>query len=101
MLPAFGAEITVNGLRVSIKGGTELQGTDVYVPGDFSSAAFFIVGALLIKNADITITGVGINPTRTGLLGVLKEMGADIEISRIREVSGEPLRIFIAAAAQH
>lgn len=91
MLPAFGAEIAVNGLRVSIKSGTELMGTDVYVPGDFSSAAFFIVGALLIKNADITITGVGINPTRTGLLGVLKEMGADIEISRIREVSGEPL----------
>ena len=91
MLPAFGAEIAVNGLRVSIKSGTELQGTEVYVPGDFSSAAFFIVGALLIKNADITITGVGINPTRTGLLGVLKQMGATVETSRIRELSGEPV----------
>lgn len=91
MLPAFGADIVVNGLRVTVKGGTELQGADIYVPGDFSSAAFFIVGALLIKNADITITGVGINPTRTGLLGILKEMGAAIEISHIRELSGEPV----------
>lgn len=91
MLPAFGADIAVDGLRVSIKGGAQLQGTDVYVPGDFSSAAFFIVGALLIKNADITITGVGINPTRTGLLGVLEEMGATVETSRIREMSGEPV----------
>jgi 3-phosphoshikimate 1-carboxyvinyltransferase len=91
MLPAFGADIAVDGLRVSIKGGTQLQGTDVYVPGDFSSAAFFIVGALLIQNADITITGVGINPTRTGLLGVLKQMGATVETSRIRKMSGEPV----------
>jgi 3-phosphoshikimate 1-carboxyvinyltransferase len=68
MLPAFGAEITVDGLCVGVKGGTELKGTDVYVPGDFSSSAFFIVGALLIKDSDITIKGVGINPARTGLL---------------------------------
>jgi len=91
MLHAFGADIQANGLRVSVRGGSELQGTDTYVPGDFSSAAFFIVAALLIKNADITITGVGINPTRTGLLDVLREMGAAIEISPIRELSGEPV----------
>ncbi len=91
MLPAFGPDIAVNGLSVTIKGGTELRGAEIAVPGDFSSAAFFIVGALLIRNADITITGVGINPTRTGLLGVLREMGAAIEISHVREVSGEPV----------
>jgi 3-phosphoshikimate 1-carboxyvinyltransferase len=91
MLTAFGADIVVNGFRVSVRGGADLKGTDVYVPGDFSSAAFFIVAALLIKNADVTITGVGINPTRTGLLGVLREMGAAIEISRVRELSGEPV----------
>jgi 3-phosphoshikimate 1-carboxyvinyltransferase len=69
----------------------ELKGTEIVVPGDFSSAAFFIVGALLIENSDITIKGVGINPTRTGLLDVLKEMGADISLSNIRTLSGEPV----------
>lgn len=91
MLPAFGAKIRVNGLRVTVKGGTELRGTDIFVPGDFSSAAFFIVGALLIKDADITIRGVGINPTRTGLLYILREMGAAIEVHNVRELSGEPV----------
>ena len=91
MLPAFGAEITTEGLRTVIKGNPEMQGRDTYVPGDFSSAAFFIVGALLIKDSDVTIHGVGINPTRTGLLNALKAMGADIEVQNIREVSGEPV----------
>jgi 3-phosphoshikimate 1-carboxyvinyltransferase len=91
MMPAFGAEITVNGFSVSIRGCAELKGTEVVVPGDFSSAAFFIVGALLIENSDITIKGVGINPTRTGLLDALKEMGADIGMSNIRALSGEPV----------
>ena len=91
MLPAFGAEITVDGLCVSVKGGTELKGTDVCVPGDFSSAAFFIVGALLIEGSHIIIRDVGINPTRTGLLGALKEMGAVIEIYNARTLSGEPV----------
>lgn len=91
MLPSFGAEIDIRGLHIAVKGGTELKGTDIIVPGDFSSAAFFIVGALLIKHSDITITGVGINPTRTGLLTILEEMGAKIELSRVRELSGEPV----------
>lgn len=91
MLPAFGASLSVKGLEVCVKGGAELKGADTYVPGDFSSAAFFIVGALLMKNADITITGVGVNPTRTGLLDVLREMGAAVEMSNMRELSGEPV----------
>jgi 3-phosphoshikimate 1-carboxyvinyltransferase len=91
MLPAFGAEIKVEGLRLKIKGGTELHGLEIYVPGDFSSAAFFIVGALLIRDSEIIIRGVGINPARTGLLSVLKEMGADVEISNIKDLSGEPV----------
>jgi 3-phosphoshikimate 1-carboxyvinyltransferase len=91
MLPAFGANIKVDGLRVSITGGTELKSTEIHVPGDFSSAAFFIIGALLIKDSDITIHGVGINPTRTGLLSILKEMGAEIDISNIRNLTGEPV----------
>ena len=91
MLPSFGAEIATNGLHITIKGSAELQGREIYVPGDFSSAAFFIVGALLIRDSDLTIRGVGINPTRTGLLNALKKMGADIEVRNIREVSGEPV----------
>ncbi|MEW6215448.1 MAG: 3-phosphoshikimate 1-carboxyvinyltransferase [Nitrospirota bacterium] len=91
MLPAFGAEIKVEGLHIKIKGETELKGMEIYVPGDFSSAAFFIVGALLIRDSEIIIRGVGVNPTRAGLIGILKEMGADIEISNIRELSGEPI----------
>ncbi len=91
MLPAFGAEITIEGLTVKIRGGSELKGTDVYVPGDFSSAAFFLVGALLIEESDVTIKGVGINPTRTGLLDALKQMGAEIEILNMRTLSGEPV----------
>jgi 3-phosphoshikimate 1-carboxyvinyltransferase len=87
MLPAFGADIEVEGLRVRIKGGTELKGAEVHVPGDFSSAAFFIVAALLIRDSDLTIEGVGMNPTRTGLLEVLKQMGANIELTNIRDLS--------------
>jgi 3-phosphoshikimate 1-carboxyvinyltransferase len=91
MLPVFGADIKVEGLHVSIRGGTKLKGAEIHVPGDFSSAAFFIIGALLIKDSDITIKGVGINPTRTGLINILNEMGADINISNVRNLSGEPV----------
>jgi 3-phosphoshikimate 1-carboxyvinyltransferase len=91
MLPVFGADIKVEGLHVSIRGGTKLKGAEIHVPGDFSSAAFFIIGALLIKDSDITIKGVGINPTRTGLINILNEMGADIDISNVRNLSGEPV----------
>jgi 3-phosphoshikimate 1-carboxyvinyltransferase len=91
MLPAFGPEITVDGLRVLIKSGTELKGTDIEIPGDFSSAAFFLTGALLINNADITIKSVGINPTRTGLISALQDMGATLDITNTRIVSGEPV----------
>ncbi|MBM4135684.1 MAG: 3-phosphoshikimate 1-carboxyvinyltransferase [Nitrospira sp.] len=87
MLPALGAEITVEGLHIKIKGGTELRGTDIYVPGDFSSAAFFIVAALLVPDSEILIKNVGVNPTRTGLLEVLKQMGANIELTNIRDIS--------------
>jgi 3-phosphoshikimate 1-carboxyvinyltransferase len=91
MLPVFGADIKVDGLRIRIRGGAALKGADVHVPGDFSSAAFFIIGALLIKDSDLTIKGVGINPTRTGLINILNEMGADIEIRNVRNLSGEPV----------
>jgi 3-phosphoshikimate 1-carboxyvinyltransferase len=89
MLPFFGARMKVEGLTVTIHGGDELYGRDTIVPGDFSSAAFFIVAALLAKGSEMTVRAVGINPTRTGLLTVLRRMGAEIAIENIREVSGE------------
>lgn len=91
MLTAFGADLTVEGLRIIVRGGREMRPLDTQVPGDFSSAAFFIVASLLIPGAEITARNVGLNPTRTGLLGVLKDMGAVIEVSNIHNVSGEPV----------
>lgn len=89
MLPAFGARVTVKGLTVAIHGGGELYGRDTTVPGDFSSAAFFIVAALLVQGSEVTVREVGVNPTRTGLLTVLGRMGAEITRENVREVSGE------------
>ena len=91
MLPAFGADLKVEGLRITVRGGRELKPQDTEVPGDFSSAAFFIVASLLIPGSEITARNVGMNPTRTGLLNVLRQMGATIGITNLREVSGEPV----------
>ncbi|MBI4689194.1 MAG: 3-phosphoshikimate 1-carboxyvinyltransferase [Nitrospirae bacterium] len=89
MMPSYGAELTVEGLGIKIKGGCELKACDMVVPGDFSSAAFFIIAALLVPDSEILIKNVGINPTRTGLLEVLKKAGTDIELINVRDVSGE------------
>lgn len=80
MLELFGANITVDGLSVSVKGGSSLKGREVEVPGDISSAAFLIVGALITEGSEILIKGVGVNPTRCGIIDILKKMGGDIEI---------------------
>ncbi len=91
MLKHFGAALEVDGLRVSIRGGTPLEGRRVVVPGDFSSAAFFIVAALLAPCSEALIKGVGVNPTRTGLLDVLLEMGAHLQLENRTELAGEPV----------
>ncbi|MHB8882494.1 MAG: 3-phosphoshikimate 1-carboxyvinyltransferase [Thermodesulfovibrionales bacterium] len=91
MLPAFGAGLTVDGLKVSIRGGRPLTPVDILVPGDFSSAAFFLVAALIVPGSEVYIRNVGMNPTRTGLLDVLGAMGARIKTENVREVSGEPV----------
>jgi 3-phosphoshikimate 1-carboxyvinyltransferase len=91
MLPAYGADLKVEGLRVIVKGGRELSPIDVEVPGDFSSAAFFIIASLIIPGSELLVRNVGINPTRTGLLEVLGKMGATIEMTNTHEVSGEPV----------
>lgn len=67
------------------------RGVDVTIPGDFSAAAFFLVGATIVQGSDITIRNVGMNPTRTGLIEVLKGMGADIQVRDLRDAAGEPV----------
>jgi len=81
MLADFSIEVKRAGNQISIEGGQTLQSPDdVYVPADISQAAFFMVAALLVPGSDITLTEVGINPTRTGILDVLKAMGAQVEV---------------------
>jgi 3-phosphoshikimate 1-carboxyvinyltransferase len=80
MLASFGATLEHEGRSVCLEGGQTLQGTDVAVPADFSSAAFFIVAACLAASPNLKLTNVGINPTRTGLLALLHRMGADIDV---------------------
>jgi 3-phosphoshikimate 1-carboxyvinyltransferase len=95
MLRHFGAEVTTaedqGTTRITIKGEAELQGRDVTVPGDPSSAAFLIAAALLVPGSDVTVEGVLVNPTRTGLYTTLQEMGADVSILNEREEGGEPV----------
>ena len=96
MLKGFGAtlevEVEPDGTRwISVMGEAELQPQTIVVPGDPSSAAFFIVAALLVPGSDVTIASVGLNPTRAGLVEVLKAMGGDIELLDAREVGGEPV----------
>lgn len=80
MIRHFGGEIQVDGLAVKVQGGQELKGTHVQVPGDISSAAFFLVAGAIVSNSEIILKNVGLNPTRTGIIDVLKEMGADLQI---------------------
>lgn len=95
MLKGFGAEIEVeqSGTErvIRIRGEAELAPQQVVVPGDPSSAAFFIVAALLCEGSDLLIENVGLNPTRAGLIEVLRQMGGNIEVIEAREVGGEPV----------
>lgn len=85
MIRQFGGEITVNGREIKIHGQQTLKGQEIYVPGDLSSAAFFIVAALIVPNSKITLKNVGLNPTRTGILDVIEQMGGTIRIDHINE----------------
>ncbi|MCC6612007.1 MAG: 3-phosphoshikimate 1-carboxyvinyltransferase [Anaerolineae bacterium] len=91
MLKAMGVDLAVDGSTVTLRPGQPLRPMDFTVPGDFSSAAFLIVAALLIPGSDITLTNISINPTRTGLLDVLREMGADIAVEETGLQAGDPV----------
>jgi 3-phosphoshikimate 1-carboxyvinyltransferase len=88
-LREFGADVTVGGGRITISGRPRLTGRELRVPSDISSAAFFIVAALMVPGSLLTIRGVGLNPTRSALLDVLGEMGAKIRVPSLESVNGE------------
>jgi 3-phosphoshikimate 1-carboxyvinyltransferase len=91
MLDAAGAEVGRDGDAVTVRPAERLESGTIVVPTDFSSAAFFIVAALLVPGSDVTLRDVGLNPTRTGLLTILERMGAQIEIEPEGERGGEPV----------
>ncbi|MBL0387976.1 3-phosphoshikimate 1-carboxyvinyltransferase [Tumebacillus sp. ITR2] len=91
MLQAFGVEVSQREGFITVQGGSRLTATDIHVPGDISSAAFLLVAASIVPGSDVTIRGVGLNPTRTGILDVLLDMGAQIEVLNERLEGGEPI----------
>jgi 3-phosphoshikimate 1-carboxyvinyltransferase len=91
MLGSMGATVGVDGNRISLVGGQALQGCQVEVPADLSSAAFIMLAAILAENADVLITNVGVNPTRTGVIDILQAMGADIRLENPRLLGEEPV----------
>jgi 3-phosphoshikimate 1-carboxyvinyltransferase len=94
MLRAFGADLEVQGAAgtmVTVRPGRNLRGQAVVVPGDISSAAFWLVAAAITPGACLTVENVGLNPSRTGILEVLQAMGARIEVLEQRDVAGEPV----------
>lgn len=92
MLKFFGAEIEERGLMVSVRGRRKLKASGgLNIPSDMSSAAFFIIAAAIVRGSDITIKNVGVNPTRTGIIEILMQMGADIALQNKREQAGEPV----------
>jgi 3-phosphoshikimate 1-carboxyvinyltransferase len=89
-LRAFGAEVTIEGTSVTLRGGQRLSGGHFVVPGDLSSAAFWLVAAAALPGSDVQIENVGLNPTRTALLDVLRRAGAHVDTAIERETGGEP-----------
>ncbi|GAF65283.1 3-phosphoshikimate 1-carboxyvinyltransferase [Bacillus sp. TS-2] len=91
MLKGFGVDVQRDGLTVSIEGGQSLQAQHIQVPGDISSAAFFLVAGAIVQNSSITLQSVGINPTRSGIIDVLHSMGASLTVTNEKVVGGEPI----------
>jgi 3-phosphoshikimate 1-carboxyvinyltransferase len=88
-LKEFGAEIVSERRAITLRSGARLTGRELYVPGDLSSSCFFLVAALMMKEADLVIQSVGVNPTRSGLLDFLVSLGASIKVLDVRQAGGE------------
>ncbi|PWW30351.1 3-phosphoshikimate 1-carboxyvinyltransferase [Cytobacillus oceanisediminis] len=90
MIRQFGGEIQTDGRTIHIQGGQSLTGTDIHVPGDISSAAFFLVAGAIVPGSEIRLKNVGLNPTRTGIIDVMHRMGAEIIVEPYENGSSEP-----------
>jgi 3-phosphoshikimate 1-carboxyvinyltransferase len=91
MLGSMGVRVSIDGARISVAGGQKLTGCHIEVPGDLSSATFLVLAAVLAENAELVIQNVGINPTRTGVIDILRSMGAEIGIENARQLGEEPV----------
>jgi 3-phosphoshikimate 1-carboxyvinyltransferase len=100
MLAAAGAEVERAEGTVTVRPARRLEPGEIAVPADFSSAAFFLVAALLVPGSEVTLTGVGLNPTRTGLLPILARMGAEVEVEPEAERGGEPAGRLLVRGAE-
>jgi 3-phosphoshikimate 1-carboxyvinyltransferase len=90
-LATFGVEVRVEGRLVSVAGGQRLRAQALEVPGDLSSAAFWMVAAAALPGSEVVITGVGLNPSRTAIIDVLRRMGADIRVEAVTSGAAEPI----------
>jgi len=100
LLRGFGYAVHTDGNRISLKGGGRLAAMAIDVPSDISSAAFFMVGASIAPGSDLVIEHVGMNPTRTGVIDILRLMGANLAVQNLREVGGEPVADIRVRAAK-
>jgi 3-phosphoshikimate 1-carboxyvinyltransferase len=100
MLTEFGADAVVNERTVSVSGQSRLHGRSYRIPGDISSAAFFVAAALMLPDSEVVVRDVGVNPTRTGFVEVLRRLGASIEYQNARRQHGEPVADLIARSSQ-
>ncbi|MBV8085995.1 MAG: 3-phosphoshikimate 1-carboxyvinyltransferase [Chloroflexi bacterium] len=100
LLRAQGVRLDVEGTAITLHPPEELRAIDIEVPGDMSSAAFWIVAAIILPGVEVTVTNVGINVSRTGLLDVLQEMGADIQLTNQRDVGGEPVADIVTRSSE-
>jgi 3-phosphoshikimate 1-carboxyvinyltransferase len=100
MLKYFGAGISIKGNKLKIKPGRQFMGRPVFVPGDISSAAYFIIAGLVLKNSRITARNIGLNPSRTGLIEVMKKMGGRIKLANIKNRNGEPVGDIVASTSK-
>jgi len=100
MLTGFNYPVKQEGNQASVSRSGKLTATDIDVPSDISSAAFFLVGASIAPDSDLTLRHVGVNPTRTGVINILKLMGANIELSNQRAIGGEPVADIRVQSAQ-
>lgn len=100
MLKYFGAPITQSKGVITIKPGKDMKGKPVFVPGDISSAAYFVIAGLMMKNSVIKVKNVGLNPTRTGLIEVMKKMGGKVKVSGLKNKNNEPVGDIIASTSK-